>query len=89
MESILDIVQSIVDLLQSYNLTIFEVAVVVIPIFYIGYRIGVKKVKKLTEEVYSLQREMLDLNEELLYGKKDTPVIGMKHEPLKITKIAK
>lgn len=89
MESILDLLQSVVGLLQSYNVTVFEVLVSIIPIFYIGYRIGVKKVKKLTEEVYSLQREMLDLNEELLYGKKETPVIGMKHEPLKITNIAK
>jgi len=81
--------EAIIDLLQSYNFSMLEVILAIIPIFYIGYRIGVKKVKKLTEEVYGLQREMLDLNEELLYGKSETPVIEIKHEPIKITNIAK
>ena len=81
--------EAIINLLQSYNLTMLEVILAIIPIFYIGYRIGSKKVKKLTEEMYSLQRDMLDLNEEILYGKSDTPVIEIKHESLKITNIAK
>jgi hypothetical protein len=81
--------EAIINLLQSYNLTMLEVILAIIPIFYIGYRIGSKKVKKLTEEMYSLQRDVLDLNEEILYGKSDTPVIEIKHESLKITNIAK
>jgi hypothetical protein len=81
--------EAIFDLLQSYSLSILEVIFAIIPIFYIGYRIGTKKVKKLTEELYSLQREMLDLNEEILYGKSETPVIGIKHDQIKITNIAK
>ena len=81
--------EAIINLLQSYNLTIFEVILAIIPIFYIGYRIGAKKVKRLTEEMYSLQRDVLDLNEEILYGKSETPVIEIKHESLKITNIAK
>jgi hypothetical protein len=65
-----------------------------IPIFCVGYWLGVKKVRKLTEEIYSLQRQVLDLNEEILYGKNDhadsgTPVIEIKHDPLKSSKIAK
>ena len=81
--------EAIFDLLQSYNLNILEVIFTIIPIFYIGYRIGTKKVRRLTEEMYSLQREMLDLNEEILYGKSETPVIGIKHEQIKISNIAK
>jgi hypothetical protein len=78
-----------IDLLQAFNLNILEVILTVIPIFYIGYRLGYRKVKKLTEEMYAIQRQMLDLNEELLYGKSETPVIGIKHESLKATNIAK
>jgi hypothetical protein len=78
-----------IDLLQAFNLNILEVILTVIPIFFIGYKLGNRKVKKITEEMYAIQRQMLDLNEELLYGKSETPVIGIKHEPLKATNIAK
>jgi len=78
-----------IDLLQAFNLNILEVILTVIPIFYIGYRLGNRKVKKLTEEIYSVQKQVLDLNEELLYGKSETPVIGIKHDALKVTNIAK
>ena len=49
-------------------------------IFSLGYLIGIKKVKKLTHEIYGLQKDVLELNEELLYGVNgnlsETPVIG-------------
>jgi hypothetical protein len=52
-----------------------------------------KKVKKLTHEIYGLQRDVLELNEELLYGvhedMSETPVIGLKPDSLKQTKLAK
>ena len=81
--------EAVIDLLKAIHLNIIEVFLTLIPAFYIGFRLGNRKVNKLTEEVYSLQRQMLDLNEELLYGKNETPVIGIKHEPIKITNIAK
>jgi len=81
--------ETIFDLLQAYNLNILEVIIAIIPIFFIAYRLGIRKIRKLTEDMHSLQRQILDLNEELLLGKSETPVIGIKHEPLKITNIAK
>ena len=81
--------EAVIDLLKAIHLNFIEVFFTLIPAFYIGFRLGNRKVNKLTEEVYSLQRQMLDLNEELLYGKNETPVIGIKHEPIKITNIAK
>jgi hypothetical protein len=83
--------EAIINLLQAVHLDMLEVSFAGLILFYIGYRYGLKKVKKLTEEIYSLQREVLDLNAELLAGKDDikTPVIEIKHEALKNSKMAK
>lgn len=87
----METIEAIIDLLQEYSLSILEVFVLLIPVFFIGYLIGRKKSRKLTEEVYGLQRQVLDLNEELLTGSNgsETPVIEIKHESLKIGNIAK
>jgi hypothetical protein len=61
-------------------------------IFIIGFWLGNKKTRKYLEEIYSLQRDVLDLNAELLYGKTDVesgaPVIGMQHDAIKKPKLA-
>ena len=71
--------EAIIDLLQAVHLSMLEVILVVLLAFGIGYRIAMKKVKKLTEEICSLQRDVLDLNAELLTGAQEpkTPVIGI------------
>jgi hypothetical protein len=81
--------ENIISLLQAFNLDILEAGITGIFVLAFGYWLGNKKVKKATEEIYKLQREVLDLNAELLYGKNETPVIGITHEPLKSSKIAK
>jgi hypothetical protein len=83
--------ETIITLLQSFQLNILEVSIAALLVFTVGYRIGNKKVKKLTEQIWVLQRDVLDLNAEILYGKdeSETPVIEIKHEPLKGNKIAK
>ena len=85
--------EPIIDLLQAFHLNFLEVMIASIFVFAIGFRLGNKKTRKLTEEVYSLQKDVLDLNAEILYGKIDqgseTPVIGIQHDPLKAAKIAK
>jgi hypothetical protein len=63
-------------------------------IFCIGFWLGSKKVRHLTEEIYGLQRDVLDLNAEILYGRNDeiksaTPVIGIQHDAHKGAKLAK
>jgi hypothetical protein len=83
--------ESVFDLLKAIQLNVLEVSVVCLLIFAFGYLIGAIKAKKLTHEIYSLQKDVLDLNEELLYGtyKSETPVIGLKPESLKQAKLAK
>jgi len=85
--------ETVIDLLKAVQLNMLEVGVASLFIFSIGYLIGMKKVKKLTHEIYGLQRDVLELNEEILYGvtgnMSETPVIGLKPDSMKQTKFAK
>ena len=85
--------ETVIDLLKAIQLNMLDVVIAGLFIFSTGYLIGMKKVKKLTHEIYGLQRDVLELNEELLYGSQEneseTPVIGLKHDSLKQTKLAK
>jgi len=85
--------ETVIDLLRAIQLNMLDVVIAGLFLFSIGYLIGMKKVKKLTHEIYGLQRDVLELNEELLYGipgnLNETPVIGLKHDSLKQTKLAK
>jgi len=83
--------ETVISLLQAIHPDMVDVLFLGLVVYYIGFRIGHTKVKKLTEEIYSLQREVLDLNAELLVGRDDvkTPVIEIKHDPLKSNKLAK
>lgn len=88
--------ETVIDLLKAIELNMLQVGIAGLIIFSIGYLVGMKKVKKLTHEIYGLQKDVLDLNEELLYGYDDvtghlsgTPVIGIKPENLKQSKLAK
>jgi hypothetical protein len=85
--------ETVIDLLKAIQLNLLDVVIAGFFVFSIGYLIGMKKVKKLTHEIYGLQRDVLELNEELLYGAhgniSETPVIGLKPDSLKQTKLAK
>ena len=80
--------EAIINLLQAFHLNFLEVLIAAIFVFGIGFLLGHKKSKKLIEEVCKLQRDILDLNAEILYGKEETTVsetkvIGIKHDTLK------
>jgi hypothetical protein len=85
--------ETVIDLLRAIQLNMLEAGIAGIFIFIIGYLIGMKKVRKLTHEIYGLQKDVLDLHEELLYGvngpTSETPVIGLKPDSLKQAKLAK
>jgi hypothetical protein len=85
--------ETVIDLLKAIQLNMLEVMIAGIFIFSMGYLFGINKVKKLTHEIYGLQKDVLDLNEELLYGVNrnvsETPVIGLKPEGMIQTKFAK
>ena len=85
--------ETVIDLLKAIQLNMLEVGFAGLIIFCFGYMIGMKKVRKLTHEIYSLQSDVLELNEELLYGFRgqtsETPVIGLKTDQMKQAKMAK
>jgi len=85
--------ETVIDLLRAIHLDMLEVLIAGVFIFSMGYLIAMQKVRKLTHEIYGLQKDVLDLNEELLYGingnPSETPVIGLKSDNLKQTKLAK
>jgi hypothetical protein len=85
--------ETVIDLLKAIQLNMLEVGFAGLFIFTVGYMIGMKKVKRLTHEIYSLQSDVLDLNEELLYGvhelPSETPVIGLKTDKMNQAKMAK
>jgi hypothetical protein len=81
--------ENIITLLQSFHLNILEVIFTGIVVFIIGYQYGSQRVKKLTEKIYDLQKDVLDLNAEILFGKTETPVIEIKKETLKTNKLAR
>jgi hypothetical protein len=85
--------ETVIDLLKAIQLNMLEVGIAGLFIFSIGYLIGMKKVKSLTHDIYKLQKDVLELNEELLYGipgnVSETPVIGLKPDSMKQTKLAK
>ena len=85
--------ETVIDLLKAIQLNMLEGLIAGVFIFSMGYLIAMKKVRKLTHEIYGLQKDVLDLNEELLYGiggnLSETPVIGLKSENMKQTKLAK
>ena len=85
--------ETVIDLLRAVQLNMLEVVIAGIFIFYMGYLVAMNKVKKLTHEIYGLQKDVLELNEELLYGSNgnpsETPVIGLKPEGMIQTKFAK
>ena len=85
--------ETVIDLLTAIQLNMLEVGIAGLVIFFLGYLIALQKVKKLTHEIYGLQKDVLELNEELLYGAtgnmKETPVIGLIPDSLKQTKLAK
>jgi len=81
--------ESIITLLQSFELNILEVMITAVLVFIAGFWLGKQKERVLNEKIYELQRDVLDLNAEVLFGKTETPVIEIKHEALKSTKVAR
>ncbi|MFI5153172.1 MAG: hypothetical protein ACHQET_07565 [Chitinophagales bacterium] len=86
--------EAIYDLIDAFQFNALELAVACLIIFSIGYKLGTKKVSKLNDEIYGLQKDVLDLNAEILFGKNgpgstETPVIEIKHDALKTGKLAK
>jgi hypothetical protein len=81
--------ENIITLLQAFHLNILEVIITSFFIFIVGYQYGSKRVRKLSEKIYGLQKDVLDLNAEIIFGKSEAPVIEIKKETLKANKLAR
>ena len=61
--------ETIIDVLQQFQLDILQVLATGIILFLTGYLVGKKKCKKLYKKIRDLQKDVLDLNAELLVDK--------------------
>ncbi|MHA4809613.1 hypothetical protein ACX0G9_15985 [Flavitalea flava] len=62
-------------ILQGLQLDFIQVFISCVFFFAIGYGLGGIKGRKLTKTVQKLEKEIMDLNSELLYNNKDGKVI--------------
>jgi hypothetical protein len=56
----------ILNILQDFQLDMLQVTATGLILFVIGYRIGIQKSRKLHKKIHELERDVLDLNAELL-----------------------
>jgi hypothetical protein len=56
----------ILNILQSFQLDMLQVFATGLILFIVGYRIGLNKSRKLNRKIHELERDVLDLNAELL-----------------------
>lgn len=65
-----------IDVLQSFQFGILELLGASLFVFAIGRLTSKRKIKKLMNEVNSLERMVMELNSELLFGTQETKVIN-------------
>jgi hypothetical protein len=73
----------LIDALQAFQLNILQVLIAGLILFAIGNLMGKRKVKKLHEEIGKLEKNVMELNSELLFGNEETKVIRFKKSPQK------
>ncbi len=69
--------------MQAFEFNVIQLLIACFSLFVIGYRLGKRKEKKLSTMIGRLNRHVMDLNAELLYGKKKTPVIRLRRTSTK------
>ncbi len=56
----------IINILQECQLNFFQVLAACLILFITGYRLGIQKSKRLNKKIDELERDVLELNAELL-----------------------
>ena len=69
---------TVIGIVMSYQFSIIHVLIAGAILFVAGYMRGRNKVKQMARTIFELERSILQINEELLYGKKETPIIEIK-----------
>jgi hypothetical protein len=75
----MNIMDTVIGIIMSYQFSILHVLVAGFFLFVAGYIRGRSKVKQMARTIFELERSILQVNEELLFGKKETPIIEINH----------
>jgi len=71
--------ETIYSTVQRFQPDLFQTFIIGLFLFAIGIRIGLAKSRKLGRKMAKLEREIRDLNTELLYNTGDTGARNMHH----------
>ncbi len=66
---------------QNFQFNLLELIFACAAFAIIGYRFALRKTNKLRRSIHDLEKEILELNESLLLGKPETPIIKIEHSP--------
>ena len=67
---------------QNFQFNLSELVIACLIFGVIGYRLALRKTRRLRNEIRQLEKEILDLNESLLFEDNGVPVIKIK-QPVK------
>ena len=74
---------TVIGIIMSYQFSFLHLIFAGAVLFVIGYLRGKNKLKEMARTIYELEKSMLQLNEELLFGKKETPVVEIQNSTKK------
>ena len=80
---------TVIGIIMSYQFSVIHLIFAGGVLFVIGYLRGKNKMKEMARTIYELEKSLLQLNEELLFGKKETPVVEIQHNAKKSISISK
>jgi uncharacterized membrane protein YdjX (TVP38/TMEM64 family) len=74
------------DILQAFQFNALQVIATGFLLFCIGHLFGRQKARRLKEKINKLEKNVMELNSELLFGNKETKIINIKksHQKKKI-----
>ena len=74
------------DILQAFQFNALQVFVTGFILFCTGHLIGNRKARRLRERINNLEKHVMELNTELLFGNQETKIINIKksHQKKKI-----
>jgi hypothetical protein len=70
---------TVIGIIMSYQFSFIHLIIAGVVLFFIGYLRGKNRLKEMARTIYELEKSLLHLNEELLFGKKETPIIEIQH----------
>lgn len=80
---------TVIGIIMSYQFSFIHLVFAGAVLFIVGYLRGKNKMKEMARTIYELERSMLQLNEELLFGKKETPIIEINQNNKKNISVSK